>query len=144
MAQKTPLITKLGIKPGHRVCFVQAPSHYHDLLGGLPEDVVVEPELTPSIHFIHYFSTELGQLAVEFQDLKASMDIDGMLWVSWPKKTSKIKSDLNFNRVQELGLMNGLVDCKVCAVDEDWSAVKFVYRLEDRKALRKSGNALAG
>lgn len=138
MPSKTPLIKKLGIKPGHRVCFVQAPSHYQDLLGDLPEDVVEEPTLAPSMNFIHYFSTELGQLAVEFQDLKASMDIDGMLWVSWPKKASKIESDLNFGNVQGLGLMNGLVDCKVCAVDEDWSAIKFVYRLEDRKALRKS------
>lgn len=138
MLQKTPLIKKLGIKPGHRVCFVQAPPHYADLLGVLPDGVVVEATPAPAIDFIHYFSTALGQLAVEFQDLKASMDIGGMLWVSWPKKTSKIETDLNFNRVQELGLLNGLVDCKVCAVDEDWSAVKFVYRLEDRKALRNS------
>lgn len=134
----TPLLKKLGIKPGHRACFLQAPAHYRELLGELPVDTEVEESLAPGLDFIHYFTTDRGQLAVEFPDLKKNLDLDGMLWVSWPKKTSKIASDLNFNAVQDLGLLNGLVDCKVCAVDDDWSAVKFMYRVADRKALRRS------
>jgi hypothetical protein len=107
------------------------------LLGQLPEEVVVVPALTPELDFIHYFTTDQGQLAVEFPDLKSGLNLDGMLWVSWPKKKSRIASDLDFNKVQALGLLNGLVDCKVCAVDEDWSAVKFMYRVADRKRLRE-------
>ena len=129
---KTPLIKKLGIKPGHRACFLYAPAHFAELLGEIPEDVTVADEPSAPMDFVHYFAMEEGLLAVDFPALKAAIVSNGMIWISWPKRTSKLNTDLDFNSVQRIGLLNGLVDCKVCAVDDDWSAIKFMYRREDR------------
>ena len=126
------MIKKLGIKAGYRICFLGDPPHYRELLGELPEDVEVEERPIEAMDFIHYFALEEGLLAVEFPGLKEALAPAGMIWISWPKKTSKIDSGLKFDRVQKIGLLNGLVDCKVCAVDDDWSAVKFMYRKKDR------------
>lgn len=85
------------------------------------------------IDFIHFFTRAAAELESRFPQLKAALAFDGMLWVSWPKKASKVNSDLDENVVREVGLRNGLVDVKVAAVDEVWSGLKFVYRLEDRQ-----------
>jgi hypothetical protein len=129
---KNPLIVKLGIKPGMKVRFIDAPAHHGELLGPLPEEVAVSRATRGPLDFIHVFTTSKAALTRDLPNLKKHLAKDGMLWVSWPKKTSSIKSDLNENLIRDVGLNSGLVDVKVCAVDDDWSGLKFVYRLKDR------------
>ncbi len=133
----TPLIKKLGIKPGYRVFFLDEPAHYRALLGPLPEGVVVEEALTLELDFIHYFSLDRDRLSESFPALKHHLNKNGALWISWQKGASKknASSDdtpLNGNHVREIGLLHGLVDVKVCSVDRVWSALKFMYRKTDR------------
>ena len=128
---QTPLIKKLGIKQGMRICLMQEPSDYFELIGDLPEGVVRQ-DLEGSLDFIHYFTMHAGQLAGDFPILKDHLDKKGMLWISWPKGKSKVPTDLNSNVVRQMGLNTGLVDAKVCSVDEVWSALKFVWRKVDR------------
>lgn len=130
----TPLIKKLGIKSGNSVFLVNQPDHFLDLLGEIPEDVnVVDYTYSESINFIHLFCRDLETLHNEFPILKEKLTKDGMIWVSWIKKASK-NYDWTFTEteVRSYGLQIGLVDVKVCAVDEDWSGLKFMYRREDR------------
>ena len=128
----TPLIKKLGIKPGYRVFFLEEPAHYLDLIGPLPEDVKVEEALSPDIDFMHFFTSERERLVESFPALKYHLRKNGMLWVSWPKGASKQPTDLNRDLVREIGLSFGLVDVKVCSVDDTWSGLKFVYMTKDR------------
>lgn len=130
----TPLIKKLGIKSGNSVFLVNQPDHFLDLLGEIPEDVnVVDYTYSESINFIHLFCRDLETLHNEFPILKEKLTKDGMIWVSWIKKASK-NYDWTFTEteVRSYGLQIGLMDVKVCAVDEDWSGLKFMYRREDR------------
>jgi len=85
-----------------------------------------------SADFIHLFTKERAKFEKEFLKLKAELKKEGMLWVSWPKKSSKVASDLDENIIRNYGLAKGLVDVKVCAVDEVWSGLKFMYRIKDR------------
>lgn len=128
---KTPLLKKLGIKPGDRVRFVNAPENYAELLGPLPEAVQIVGD-EENVNFIHFFSKSRVEFETQFHELKLALAKDGMLWISWPKKAAKVETDLDGNIVREFGLANGLVDVKVAAVDDIWSGLKFVYRLEDR------------
>ncbi len=130
----TPLIKKLGITPGQRVCILNAPQGYEKTLGALPTSVknLVGLGKPHALDFIHLFTKELAELANQFPKLKAALTFDGTLWISWPKKSAKMSSDLDENIVRRLGLSNGLVDVKVAAIDEIWSGLKFVYRLTDR------------
>ena len=130
----TSLLKKLGIKPGMRACFVNAPLHYAELLGPLPEGVVLMDRPGMDMDFIHFFALRQENLEAQFADLKKHLAPTGMLWVSWPKKASSIETDLSGDAVRRTGLAGGLVDVKVCAVDTDWSGLKFVYRLKDRLA----------
>ena len=129
----TPLIKKLGIKQGMDVAFTQAPASYRTLLGGLPEDVKTKAKGV--VDFSHFFTAFAADLRKQFPKLKARLKPDGCLWVSWPKGTSKLDTDLNGNIVRAVGLDHGLVDIKVCAIDDDWSGLKFVYRTADRRQL---------
>ena len=130
----TPLVKKLGIKPGQRMCTLNAPKNYPKVLGPLPAGVEARSRLAKahSLDFIQYFTKERDQLHREFPALKDALDYGGTLWISWPKGSSKVPTDLNENIIREIGLDNGLVDVKVAAVDEIWSGLKFVYRVEDR------------
>ena len=128
----TPLVKKLGIKPGYHMMIVNAPHNYETTLGPLPDGVTQADTLTASLDFIHFFTKERAELETKFSNLKAALAYDGMLWISWPKKASKVPTDLNENIIREIGLSNGLVDVKVAAIDVVWSGLKFVYRLEDR------------
>lgn len=128
----TPLIKKLGIKAGMRVRFVAAPDDYANLLGTLPDAVVIGDEQTGQCDFIQFFTKSQADLLDQFPRLKQGLKSDGMLWVSWPKKASKVKTDVDENVIREIGLENGLVDVKVAAIDAVWSGLKFVYRLQDR------------
>ena len=128
----TPLVRKLGLKPGFRALLVNTPGHYFDLLETLPEDVKVFTKAGKDIDFIHFFTTSRKDLVKRLPALKSAMAKTGMLWISWPKGSSTIEKDLNETDVRREGLATGLVDIKICAVDEDWSGLKFVYRKEDR------------
>ncbi len=129
----TPLIRKLGLESGHKAVFLDAPSHYLDLLGELPESVQVLTRLGRQMDFIHYFATQETALRRRLPAIRRALALDGKLWISWAKKSSPLATDLAEGAVRSAGLDAGLVDVKICAVDEDWSGLKFVYRIEDRK-----------
>ncbi|HEX6433868.1 MAG TPA: DUF3052 domain-containing protein [Gemmatimonadales bacterium] len=127
-----PLSQKLGIKPGMRIVALGAPGSYVSLLGDLPPGASVHSRLSASSPFIHRFVSRREELQADFSRLARSLADDGALWISWPKKTSGVATDLNENLVRDMGLPLGLVDVKVCAVDEVWSGLKFVRRVENR------------
>ena len=130
----TPLIKKLGIKEGQQIAFLHEPQSYRRTLGKLPAGIVPVDKLTANVTYdlIHIFVTEASTLQREFSQARKHLVTNGAIWVSWPKKSSGVKTELNENIVRETGLDLGLVDVKVCAVDETWSGLKFVYRLKDR------------
>ena len=127
----TPLLKKLGIKSGSKVVVVNEPSSYWEWLAPLPEGVDVKAH-KHEVDFVHLFVTEKKIFEREFLKYKKLMKKEGMLWVSWPKKASKVVTDLDETIIRDFGLKNGLVDVKVCAVDEIWSGLKFMVRLKDR------------
>src|SRR5688500_2067215 len=125
-----PLIAKLGIKPGARVRLANAPQGFEKALGRMPEGAK-RTSLSAEFDFALVFfrkSSELPRLASLAQKLEPA----GMIWVAWPKKSAKTGTDLNFDVVQHAGLDLGLVDVKICAIDDFWSGLKFVVRLKDR------------
>ena len=128
----TPLIQKLGIRLATRIYIQGEPKHYARTLGPLPEAVTRLRRLGQELDFIHFFTKQRAQLEQRLPALKAALDYDGMLWISWPKKASQMKTDVDEGVVRQLGLAIGLVDVKVAAIDETWSGLKFVYRVEDR------------
>ena len=128
----TPLIKKLGIKPGQRIALLSAPPGYRKTLGALPEKVDCVQQLDAQLDFIQLFATKRPELTQQFKDAKKCLAKNGSLWISWPKKASGMPTDLDENLIREIGLGLDLVDVKVCAVDETWSGLKFVYRLKDR------------
>ena len=130
---KKSLVNKLGIKAGYRVSFINPPRDYEQTLGELPQAVELADQTTGPLDFVQIFTKERAELEAQFPTLKQAIASDGSLWISWPKKASKVKTDLNENIVREIGLKNGLVDVKVCAVDQIWSGLKFVFRVKDRK-----------
>ena len=130
---KRSLVDKLGIKAGHRVAILGAPPDYATTLGELPPQVKSGKDLRGEKDFLHLFTKSWQELEQKFPALKSSLAKSGMLWISWPKGSSGVATDVNETVVREIGLRNGLVDIKVCAVDETWSGLKFVYRVKDRK-----------
>ena len=131
----TPLLKKLGIKPGFSVAFVNAPENFVKQLD-LSSDVKVRSiSKAGDLDFILVFVKSQRILTAAFAQYSLKIKPDGMFWVSWPKKTSGVQTDLSENIVRDVGLSAGLVDVKVCAIDDVWSGLKFVYRLKDRGAL---------
>ncbi|MCM3901240.1 MAG: hypothetical protein ND866_06015 [Pyrinomonadaceae bacterium] len=128
----TPLIKKLGIKEGFRVALVNSPKGFKKELGALPEKAKFVPCLTDSLDVILLFVNSEVELRKRFVVLAANLVAKGMVWVAWPKKSSGVATDLSFTNVQRIGLDTGLVDVKICAVNDVWSGLKFVYRLKDR------------
>ena len=128
----TTLVKKLGIKPGFKIRFVDPPQHYFDLLEELPRDVEVLEEPAPETDFIHYFTKQSAELENALPALKAQIVSNGMIWVSWHKKASKVPTDVTEDVIRDLALATGLVDVKVCAVDAVWSGLKLVIRVKDR------------
>lgn len=129
----TPLVKKLGIREGMLVCAVGAPEHYADLLGE-SDGVNFVARLSPRVALVHVFETRRGQLAKLLPKLRKSMKSDVIIWVSWPKRASKVATDITEDVIRELALPLGFVDIKVCAVDEVWSGLKLVVRKELREA----------
>ena len=130
------LVEKLGIRDGARIAVLGASEGYMESLGRLPERVVLSEGLTGPLDFIHFFTKSRAILAQEMPMLLGALAQNGALSVSWPKGSSKVATDLNANVVREVGLSNRLVDVKVAAIDEVWSGLKFVIRLEDRRGLK--------
>jgi hypothetical protein len=129
----TPLPKKLGIKPGHRVLLLSAPEHFESgALGELPEGVKVARRLGGTADVIVSFHTERADLARRIPQLRAAMEPAAGLWVAWPKRASKVPTDLTENVVRDLALANVLVDNKVAALDEKWAGLRLVIRLRDR------------
>lgn len=132
----TPLVQKLGYKPGTRVRIINQPPHYLTLLGPLPDDIIHIRTSRGACDFIHLFAKNAAGLNRALSGAVRQLKSDGMLWISWPKKASSIQTDLGEAIVRETGLAAGLVDVKICAIDDDWSGLKFVYRLKDRPQTR--------
>ena len=126
------LVDKLGIKPGMRIAIVGAPGGFRTTLGPLPDGVSVTATPRGILPFIHFFAKERSLLGRRFPALKRALAQDGALWVSWPKKSSGVETDLTEDVVREVALAGGLVDVKVCAIDNVWSGLKLVRRLKDR------------
>jgi len=128
----TPLATKLGIKSGFKVFADGAPADYATLLAPLPDGVTFVRKLTGSVDVIHLFTPSAEELNAKLRVWRHAMKSDGTIWVSWPKKASKVPTDITEDVIREIALPMGFVDVKVCAVDETWSGLKFVFRLKDR------------
>lgn len=130
----TPLPKKLEIKPGHRVALVAAPSDFLDVLGDLPEGSRIVGSLrgTRPFDVIVWFVKKQSDLEKRFGSIAKRLDPAGGLWVAWPKQASGVATDLNGNTVREAVLASGLVDNKICAIDETWSGLRGVVRLVDR------------
>ncbi len=126
---KTPLLKKLGLKPGMRVAFVGMPESVQKDIGPLPEGVSLLKKPAAEMDYIHFFAESDADLKRAFAGLKQAIKKGGMLWISWRKGK---KSDLTESAIRALALAAGLVDVKVCAVDDEWSGLKLVYRLKDR------------
>jgi hypothetical protein len=127
-----PLAQKLGVKPGVTVAALNAPRNYRTLLRPLPVGARIQPKLGRAAPFIHFFSKRRAELARRFASFARALTPDGTLWISWPKGTSGVATDITEDVVRTIGLATGLVDVKVCAVDDVWSGLKFVRRLKDR------------
>ena len=132
---RPPLARKLGLKPGMRVRLVDAPDHYWELLGsdaaGL-ELVELDRDSAEGADFTHLFASRLDALRGRLARVRRAMDRDGAVWISWPKKSSGVESEVGRTQVMQEGQAAGLVDVKVCSVDETWSALKFVIPVELR------------
>lgn len=130
----TPLAKKLGIKENFRLFFFDPPKTLRTDIGDLPDNARIATKLDGKpFDLIMLFATSERVLKQQFPRLMKSMNQNGMLWVAWPKKSSGVETDLSEKIVQHFGLDSGLVDVKICAVDDTWSGLKFVYRLKDRK-----------
>ncbi len=128
----TSLPKKLGIKAGARVALVRAPVGFEAALQPLPPDVVVQRQARAPLDVVVLFVTRRAELTRRFPALVRALRPEGGLWVAWPKRASCVVTDLQFGPVQQLGLDAGLVDNKVCAIDDVWSALRFVRRVADR------------
>jgi hypothetical protein len=126
----TPLVRKLGIKPGARVALVGAPEGF--ALADLPEDVTVRSTVRGPLDVIVAFFVSRRALERRLPALVGALDAAGGLWIAWPKRASGVETDLSDGAVRSLGLEAGLVDNKVCAIDSVWSGLRLVYRLRDR------------
>ena len=130
----TPLVQKLGIKEGAAVLLVSPPEGFLKTLGPLPTDAeIVPPRSRESLDVTLLFVLSQKKLEQEFARQAARLKPAGGLWICWPKKVSGVKTDLTEDLIRDVGLAAGLVDNKVCAVDETWSGLRFVIRLADRK-----------
>jgi hypothetical protein len=133
----TPLAKKLGIKAGHRVALLGEPGGFDATLGELPAGTDIQGDLAGEpLDVILLFAPDRSALGRRFRPAARRLHPAGGLWVAWPKKASGVPTDLTEDVVREIGLAAGLVDNKVCAIDEVWSGLRFVVRLEDRPKAR--------
>lgn len=133
----TPLPRKLGIGPGKRVAFVAAPEGFRQTLGELPEDVTVRPRARGPLDVIVFFTVSRADLERRIAVLQRALDPAGSLWVAWPKRASKVETDMTEDVVREVALPRGVVDTKVAAIDDTWSGLRLVVRVANRAARSK-------
>ena len=129
----TALEKKLGIKENFRIRLIHAPENYFDFFLEWPQHVQISDDPLLKKNLIHFFTQEFSAYHALLPLLKEEIEQNGMIWVSWPKKTSKISSDMTEDLIRNYALETGLVDIKVCSVNEDWSALKLVIPLKHRK-----------
>jgi hypothetical protein len=129
----TPLPQKLGIKPGLMVVTINAPTNYRRLLGPVAEGVTFSDRLKPDTSFVHVFIKKRSELAKKLPGLREKIADTGTVWVSWPKKSAGLPTDVTEDVVRVVALPLGFVDVKVCAIDETWSGLKLMVRRENRK-----------
>ena len=129
----TPLAKKLGVRSGFRLKTRNAPANYRKLLAPLPEDVRIATGLRSEIDLWHLFTTSESELSEVLVSAKDQIKQNGMIWVSWPKKASGVASEITEDKIRAIALPLGLVDVKVCAVDDTWSGLKLVIRKGNRK-----------
>lgn len=128
----TPLAKKLGMKAGFVIKAINQPPHYLQLFDDLPEGLQ-NNKASKDLDFIHFFTQKQPELLKILPTLKPQIKSNGMIWVSWPKKSSGVKTDVTEETIRQVALKNGLVDVKVCAIDEVWPALKLVIPVKDRK-----------
>ena len=129
----TPLPKKLGIKQGTRLTLLKAPKDFDETLGNLPADVIVRHKASGESDVVVLFEIEFSHFKTSFGRAAALMPASGgMLWVAWPKRASKVETDLDENLIRDFGLDFGLVDTKVCAIDATWSGLRFSRRRSTR------------
>jgi hypothetical protein len=128
----TPLQSKLGIRAGFAVYVKDAPADYRKLLEPLPEDVAFVSRISRTTDLVHVFSARKAELATFLKTCRSKLPPTAVLWVSWPKKSAKVPTDITEDTIRELALPLGFVDVKVCAVTEVWSGLKLVVRKELR------------
>lgn len=128
----TPLVKKLGIQAGYRIAVLNSPESYTDLVPDLPASVEVLSNPETGMDVIHLFTAERGKLARVLPRLQKAIRPDGMIWISWPKKASKMPTDITEDVIRQVALPLGLVDTKVCAVSAVWSGLRLVIRKELR------------
>ena len=129
----TPLAKKLGIKEGFKISIINPPEYYFKLFTDLPVTIKIVRDPKQKKDFIHYFVKEEMQLLKDIYHLKNQIEQNGMIWISWPKKASKVATDITEDVIRAIALKNGLVDIKVCAVDDIWSGLKLVIPVKQRK-----------
>lgn len=130
----TPLPQKLGIKSGTTVVAIHAPANYRKLLGRVPSDVTFMNRIGADSNFVHLFTKSRSELAKQLKELRRKIAQDGVVWISWPKKSSGVATDITEDVIRDVALPIGFVDIKVCAVDEIWSGLKLMIRRENRKS----------
>lgn len=128
----TPLARKLGITAGDDVFLVGAPKDYRKMVAPLPDGVRFVSRMGKATDVVHVFATERAKMERELRTARAKMKPEGVIWASWPKKSSRVPTDITEDTVREIALPLGLVDVKVCAVDDIWSGLKLVIRRENR------------
>ena len=128
----TPLGKKLGIRSGAVIRLINQPDYYFSLFEDFPEDARISHDFKEKKNVIHYFTRDKDELALKLPDLRRELYPDGMIWVSWPKKSAGIPTDITEDVIRKIALEKGLVDIKVCSIDEVWSALKLVIPVKDR------------
>jgi hypothetical protein len=129
----TPLPRKLGVKEDQKIALINAPLNFERELGVIPANTKLVKRLVAPLDLVLFFVDREKTLSKQFPELAKKLSTNGMIWIAWPKKSSGVQTDLIFERVQRIGLDCGLVDVKICAIDDIWSGLKFVIRLKDRK-----------
>jgi hypothetical protein len=129
----TPLWKKLGFKPETRACYINAPDHFTGLLDGIPDGVTLRAQLRGPLDLVVCFVSERRVFEQRLPALRRALDPAGMLWMAWPKKASGVKTDITEDVVRDVALPTGLVDTKVCAIDETWSGLRLVIRKDLRR-----------
>ena len=128
----TPLAAKLGLKPGCRLYAKDAPDGYSKLLQPLPDGVAFVTRLAQTTDLIHLFAKKRSDLEAKLRTVRRGMRPDAVIWVSWPKKASRVPTDITEDTIRDVALPMGLVDIKVCAIDDTWSGLKLMIRKELR------------